>query len=114
MITKEQIQEATKRLVEVYQPEAIYLFGSYAWGEPDEDSDIDLMIVVEDDVNVEWTAYKKGKWAIRDLKITNDILVENKKVFKDRAKHPSMLEHEIITKGQKLYENTRSMNFHVS
>jgi uncharacterized protein len=109
MITKEQIQEATKRLVEVYQPEAIYLFGSYAWGEPDEDSDIDLMIVVNDDVNVEWTAYKKGKWAIRDMKITNDILVENNKVFKERAKHRSMLEHEIVTKGQKLYETVRGM-----
>ena len=42
MVTKEQIQEVTRRLVEVYQPEAIYLFGSYAWGEPNADSDIDL------------------------------------------------------------------------
>lgn len=111
MITKEQIQEATKRLVEVYQPEAIYLFGSYAWGEPNEDSDIDLMVVVNDDVILEWTAYKKGKWAIRDMKITNDILVENKKVFKERAKYPSMLEHEILTKGVKLYGTTRRMAF---
>jgi uncharacterized protein len=109
MITKEQIQEATKRLVEVYQPEVVYLFGSYAWGEPDEDSDIDLMIVVNDAVNVEWTAYKKGKWAIRDMKITNDILVENKRIFRDRGKHPSMLEHQIATKGLKLYETVRGM-----
>ena len=74
MIAKEKIQEVTKRLVEVYQPIAIYLFGSYAWGEPDEDSDIDLMVVVDNNVELNWSSFKKGKWAIRDMRITNDIL----------------------------------------
>ena len=50
MIAKEKIQEVTNRLVEAYQPIAIYLFGSYAWGEPNEDSDIDLMVVVDNNV----------------------------------------------------------------
>ena len=34
MISEDKIQEATKRLFEAYDPVAIYLFGSYAWGEP--------------------------------------------------------------------------------
>lgn len=37
------------RLVEEYQPEKIILFGSYAYGEPDEDSDIDLLIIKDTD-----------------------------------------------------------------
>ena len=109
MIAKEKIQEVTKRLVEAYQPIAIYLFGSYAWGEPDEDSDIDLMVVVDNNVELNWSSFKKGKWAIRDMRITNDILVENKSVFIKRAAHPSNLEHIIAHKGIILYGKTQRM-----
>jgi uncharacterized protein len=109
MIAQEKIQEVTDRLVETYHPLAIYLFGSYAWGEPNEDSDIDFMVVVGDDVELTWSSFKKGKWAIRDMRITNDILVENRSVFKKRAAHPANLEHQIAQKGIKLYAKTRGM-----
>ncbi len=109
MIAKEKIQEVTNRLVETYQPIAIYLFGSYAWGKPNEDSDIDIMVVVGDDIELTWSSFKKGKWAIRDMRITNDILVENKSVFKKRAAHISNLEHEIAHKGILLYGKARRM-----
>lgn len=39
------IQEIVKRLVAGYAPEKIVLFGSYAYGQPDADSDIDLLII---------------------------------------------------------------------
>jgi uncharacterized protein len=107
MIAKEKIQEVINRLVETYQPLAIYLFGSYAWGEPNEDSDIDIMVIVDDKVELTWSSFKKGKWAIRDMRITNDILVENKSVFKERASYPTNLEHQIAHKGIKLYGKTR-------
>lgn len=34
-----------KKIVQEYQPDRIVLFGSYAWGNPTEDSDVDLFIV---------------------------------------------------------------------
>ena len=34
------LQEAVERLKAEFQPEAIYLFGSHAWGAPTEDSDV--------------------------------------------------------------------------
>lgn len=34
-----------KKIVQEYQPDKIVLFGSYAWGNPTEDSDVDLFIV---------------------------------------------------------------------
>ena len=43
------IQEIVRRLVEGYGPQKIILFGSYAYGRPDEDSDIDLLIVKKTD-----------------------------------------------------------------
>lgn len=39
------IQEIVQRLVAGYAPEKIILFGSYAYGQPDADSDIDLLII---------------------------------------------------------------------
>ena len=40
-----QISEVLKPL----HPETVILFGSYAWGHPGEDSDIDLYVVTQDD-----------------------------------------------------------------
>jgi predicted nucleotidyltransferase len=39
------IHEIVRRLVAEYAPQKIILFGSYAYGQPDEDSDIDLLII---------------------------------------------------------------------
>jgi uncharacterized protein len=105
MITKEQIQEATKRLVEVYQPEAIYLFGSYAWGEPTEDSDIDLMIVVEDAHNSEFSFIIKGNKALAGIGFPIDFLINSTNDFDMRARHRSNLEFLVKEKGVKLYES---------
>jgi predicted nucleotidyltransferase len=41
------LSEIVRRLVAEYQPEKIILFGSYAYGEPNEDSDLDVLIVKE-------------------------------------------------------------------
>jgi uncharacterized protein len=41
------LNEIVRRLVADYQPEKIILFGSYAYGEPHEDSDLDLLIIKE-------------------------------------------------------------------
>lgn len=41
------IRQITDRIVQEYKPKKIILFGSYAWGTPHRDSDIDLLIVKE-------------------------------------------------------------------
>jgi len=40
-----EIKKLIHLVTEKYQPEKIILFGSYAYGEPDEDSDVDLLII---------------------------------------------------------------------
>ena len=47
MITEEQIQAVVRRIVEGYAPDKIILFGSYAYGVPHENSDLDLLIIKE-------------------------------------------------------------------
>ncbi len=45
--TEQIIRDMVQRLVEGYGPQEIILFGSLAYGQPDEDSDIDLLIIKE-------------------------------------------------------------------
>ena len=43
----DKIREVADKIALEYQPEKIILFGSFAWGTPNKDSDIDLFIVIE-------------------------------------------------------------------
>ena len=49
MVTQNQIAQLIKEIADGYKPEKIYLFGSYANGIPDFDSDIDLFIIKDTD-----------------------------------------------------------------
>jgi uncharacterized protein len=46
VISFRQIQAFSQQIVEKFQPERIILFGSYAYGQPTEDSDVDLLIIL--------------------------------------------------------------------
>ena len=41
------LAEMTRRLVREFAPEQVILFGSHAWGELNEDSDVDLSVIKE-------------------------------------------------------------------
>lgn len=45
MSIDKKLKEITEKIVKEYKPEKIILFGSYAWGKPGPDSDVDLFIV---------------------------------------------------------------------
>lgn len=46
MIDNQKISLIVEKLVKAYQPKKIYLFGSFAWGQPNADSDLDILIIV--------------------------------------------------------------------
>jgi len=41
------IEQITETLVKVYEPLAIYIFGSYSWGKPDKKSDLDIAVIIK-------------------------------------------------------------------
>ena len=104
-ISKSKIQEAVKRLAETYQPITIYLFGSYAWGKPHEDSDLDFLVVLNDDIHLNLALHIKGKQALKNMDISTDIVLNHNLFFKERAEHPSTLQHKIIKEGKLVYGN---------
>jgi len=44
MINSHMIDSVKSKLIDTYDPYAIYIFGSYAWETPNEDSDLDVLI----------------------------------------------------------------------
>lgn len=74
MITPEKIDEVKKRIVQHFHPEKIILFGSYANGNPTEDSDLDLLIIKKTDLP-QGERRKDLRNHLRDLNISIDILV---------------------------------------
>ncbi|MFH0898319.1 MAG: nucleotidyltransferase domain-containing protein [bacterium] len=81
MISQETIQEAVRRLVKAYNPLEVYLWGSYAWGNPDEDDDLNLLLVIE---SSEKKVYERGDKAfdtLLGLKIPTNVVVFTKQEF---------------------------------
>lgn len=103
MISQETIQEAIRRLVKAYEPLTIYLFGKYAWGTPDDDDDLNILVVVESsDVKV----YKRGDLAfdaLLSLKIPKNVTVLTKQEFDTSTQDVTSLGYEIKNRGKMVY-----------
>jgi len=94
------------RLINVYHPLRIYLFGSYAWGTPSAESDYDLCVVVEKSDEKKWKRSRIGRKALLDIlrRRSIDIVVYTASEFERAASHPSTLASPIQKKGVLLYD----------
>ena len=94
------------RLVDVYRPLRIYLFGSYAWGTPSVESDYDLCVVVETSDEKKMNRSRKGRNALLDIICRRgiDLIVYTLAEFERATPHPSTLASPIQSKGVLLYD----------
>lgn len=98
------ISDMVKKLAEEYSPERVILFGSHAYGTPDEDSDIDLLIIKDTSER-----FIKRLTAVRRIlsdpkrRVPLEIIVlTSDEVSRQLAKGDQFLE-EILKKGKALY-----------
>lgn len=104
MTTAQIIETVKNRLIKAYNPMELYLFGSYAWGNPDEKSDIDILVVVDSSEDKPYKRPIKGIAALTGLRIAKDILVYTRDEFEELANDVSTLCYKIKQEGVKLYE----------
>lgn len=93
------------------QPEKIILFGSYAWGDPTIDSDIDILVVTSDDVmpasfSEKSEIYLRISKAISEIKkeFPVDLIVHTKPMHQKFIEIDSLFARELLTKGKVLYD----------
>ena len=106
MISQEKINIVTNKLVQEYNLESIFLFGSYAWGTPTDDSDLDIMILINDSKEKSYIRPRKGFKALRGLKIAKDIIVYTQNEFNLYIEEKTSLCYKIFKKGIPLYERS--------
>lgn len=98
----ETLPSAIERIVRAINPEKIILFGSYAYGEPTPDSDVDLLIV--------WDTDKPRRERVVEISLLLyprpfpvDIIVKTPHELEEELPHNFFL-REIVSKGVVLYE----------
>ncbi|MBI2120246.1 MAG: nucleotidyltransferase domain-containing protein [Parcubacteria group bacterium] len=101
MITREKIKEVADKIAREFQPEKIILFGSFAWGTPTEDSDIDLLVVKQaEDIK---TVRRDISISLFPRDFSMDLIVYTPEQIEKRKKINDLFIKEIFTKGQILY-----------
>lgn len=103
MIENQVINEAVHRLIDVYHPVAIYLFGSYAWGDPTDDSDLDLLVVVENSDKKRYERPVAGLLALFGLNVSKDLIISTRAEFIRNATDKSSLYFKIKHEGKRIY-----------
>jgi predicted nucleotidyltransferase len=97
------LAEIVRRLVEAYQPERVYLFGSHARGEAGPDSDYDLMVVVPGQPPPPWQRSLRTSEALRGIGTAVDVLVWARENFEKRVHLKASLPATILREGRLLH-----------
>jgi uncharacterized protein len=106
MIPFEEIQTFSQKIVDQFNPDRIILFGSYAYGQPNEDSDVDLLVILPfEDLPV----YKAIEIR-RQIKPTFplDLLARTADQIQQRLEMGDFFIQDIMQKGQVLYETNHT------
>src|SRR5438132_1689243 len=95
------IRRLARQIAERFQPDKIILFGSYAYGQPHEHSDVDLMVVMP--------AYNEISQSIRIRLALSppfplDLIVRTPKNLRWRLEEGDWFLREVVGKGKVLYE----------
>ena len=104
MKTEQVIDNIKDSILKFVPARCIYLFGSHAYGTPNEQSDFDIYLVTPDEVSDFSQLYAKIIGDLSTKKIFFiDLLLTSESVFETR-KDKYILEKTIIKKGKIIYE----------
>ena len=98
---------AIERIVSELKPEKIILFGSYAYGEPTPDSDVDLLVIMKTRAK-EIDRYVKVSNLLYPRQFPVDIIVKTpKEIEAEQKKKGNFFMREVLAKGRVVYERIK-------
>src|SRR5258707_806370 len=100
MVKRAQIRAFSKAVVREFRPQKIILFGSYAYGKPMDDSDVDLLIIMPFN-------RKQGRKSLEirqriPADFPMDLIVRTPEFIAQRLKWRDCFTQEILSKGKVL------------
>ncbi|HNB41923.1 MAG TPA: nucleotidyltransferase domain-containing protein [Anaerolineales bacterium] len=105
-ISKRAIQTFARKVAKEFKPQKIILFGSYAYGKPTADSDVDVLIVMS------FSGRNPEKateiWMATKPKFPVDIMVRKPSELKKRLAMGDFFLQDVVTMGKVLYEATHA------
>ena len=92
------------QVLSVFHPRRVILFGSRARGAATEDSDYDLVVVVDDDAADEVLSARRSYEARKGIPLPIDILPCREHTLAERGRAVGSFAHTILTEGVVIYE----------
>ena len=107
MVLTDEITQIKNAIIEALPVERLYLFGSYAYGTPTEDSDYDFYVLIPVDGIKPIDAKIKARRSLSNVirSKDTDILADYINRFEERSKY-NTLERKIMREGVVLYERS--------
>jgi len=100
-----EITQITECIIREYQPDKIILFGSWARGDADEHSDIDLLVISDREQGL--PRYKRGldvRLLLSQFQSPKDILFYTHKDVERWRDVPQTFVNSVLSEGRILYE----------
>ncbi len=101
------LPQAVKKIAEALKPEKIILFGSYAYGNPTPDSDVDLLIIMKTNAR-QTERYLAVSRVLSPRQFPVDIIVKTPAEVKSALSNKeNFFVREIMLRGKTLYERKK-------
>jgi predicted nucleotidyltransferase len=97
------LKNIVDKIINNFNPEKIILFGSYAYGHPTVDSDMDIMIVMDTDEKPHKRAVSVRK-VLKSIGIPKDIIVKTPEEFERFKDIVGTIVYPAAHKGRIIYE----------
>lgn len=101
----EQLPEITRRIVQTSNPDKIILFGSYARGKANADSDLDLLVIVPKAQHLRQESIRVRR-ALRGLLVPVDIIVATSEQIRRLGNVTGLVYQSALREGTVLYERS--------
>jgi len=102
MITDTLKNTIINNLVRSVHPQKIFLFGSYVYGEPTEESDLDIL-VIKDDFEKKIDVKRAMRKALSGIDMSKDLLVAKSDEFEFYSHEAGSVYQTISQKGELLW-----------
>lgn len=96
------IARMVNRIVEQFDPEQIILFGSYARGSANPDSDVDLLVVMKDVISKR-AKQVEMRCALHDIRIPKDIIVVTESELERHRNTVGTIVRPALREGKSMY-----------